>query len=306
MTHTKLAAFAGVAVLFAAGTAAAQQNVDFSKVEIKTTDLGNKTYMLQGQGGNITVAVGTDGIIMVDSEFAPLHDKIKAAIEKISSLPIKYLINTHYHGDHTGGNAPFHKDGATIVAEDNIRVRLAAGNAPNGLTGAKMPPQPADALPTDTYYGGSKTVEVGGRKAQLNHVYNAHTDGDTWIYFDDANVLDTGDTFTNTGRYNTIDFTNGGDIRGLVRAVDAYLKVANDQTKIVPGHGALTNRANLIAWREMLVTSRDRIQKLFSEGKSEQEVVAAKPLADVDAKWAANEQQAQSWTRMVYNSFKRS
>jgi cyclase len=306
MTHTKRAALAGVAVLFAAGTAAAQQNVDFSEVEIKTTDLGNKTYMLQGQGGNITVAVGTDGIIMVDSEFAPLHDKIKAAIEKISPLPIKYLINTHYHGDHTGGNAPFHKDGATIVAEDNIRVRLAAGNAPNGLTGAKMSPQPAGALPTETYYGGSKTVEVGGRKAQLNHVYNAHTDGDTWIYFDDANVLDTGDTFTNTGRYNTIDFTNGGDIRGLIRAVDAYLKVSNDQTKIVPGHGALANKANLVAWREMLVTSRDRIQKLFNEGKSEQEVVAAKPLADLDAKWAANEQQAQNWTRMVYNSFKRS
>jgi cyclase len=113
-------------------------------------------------------------------------------------------------------NAAFHKDGATIVAQDNIRVRLAAGNAPNGLTGAKMAPQPADALPTDTYSGGSKTVEVGGRKAQLNHVYNSHTDGDTWVFFDDANVLDTGDTFGNTGRYNTIDFANGGDIRGLV------------------------------------------------------------------------------------------
>jgi cyclase len=305
MTRIMLAALAGTAVLFA-GTAVAQQNVDFSKVEIKMTDLGNKTYMLQGQGGNITVAVGNDGIIMVDSEFAPLHDKIKAAIEKLSPLPVKYLINTHYHGDHTGGNALFHKDGATVVAEDNIRVRLAAGNAPNGLTGAKMPPQPADALPTDTYYGGSKTVQVGGRKALLTHVYNAHTDGDTWIYFDDANVLDTGDTFTNTGRYNTIDFTNGGDIRGLIRAVDAYLKVANDQTKIVPGHGQLAKKADLVAWREMLVTSRDRIQKLFDEGQSEQQVLAAKPLADLDKKWAANDQQAQNWVRMVYNSFRRS
>jgi cyclase len=112
--------------------------------------------------------VGTDGIIMVDSEFAPLHDKIKAAIAKISPLPVKYLINTHYHGDHTGGNAPFHKDGATVVAQDNIRVRLAAGNAPNGLTGAKMAPQPADALPTDTYCCGSKMVEVSrlGRPLQ--------------------------------------------------------------------------------------------------------------------------------------------
>jgi cyclase len=305
MKRITLAALAGAAMLFA-GSALAQQNVDFSKVEIKTTDLGNNTYMLQGQGGNITVAVGTDGIIMVDSEFAPLHDKIKAAIAKISPLPVKYLINTHYHGDHTGGNALFHKDGATVVAQDNIRVRLAAGNAPNGLTGAKMAPQPADALPTETYCCGTKTVEVGGRKALLSHVYNAHTDGDTWIFFDSANVLDTGDTFTNTGRYNTIDFANGGDIRGLIRAADAYLKVANDQTKIVPGHGALAKKADLVAWREMLVTSRDRIDTLVKEGKTEQEVLAAKPLHDLDAKWAANDQQAQNWTRMVYNSFKRS
>src|ERR1700756_2349458 len=154
------------------GGAACAQGIDFSKVEIKTIDLGRNTYRLEGQGGNITVAVGTDGIIMVDSEFAPLHDKIKAAIAKISPMPIKYLINTHYHGDHTGGNAPFHKDGTTVVAQDNIRVRLAAGNAPNGLTGAKMAPQPADALPTDTYCCGTKTVEVGGRKALLSHVYN--------------------------------------------------------------------------------------------------------------------------------------
>jgi glyoxylase-like metal-dependent hydrolase (beta-lactamase superfamily II) len=304
MKRITLAALAGTALVL--GGAANAQAPDFSKVEIKTTDLGNKTYMLEGQGGNITVAVGTDGIIMVDSQFAPLHDKIKAAIEKLSPLPIKYLINTHYHGDHTGGNALFHKDGATVVAEDNIRVRLAAGNAPNGLTGAKMAPQPAEGLPTDTYSGGSKTVEVGGRKALLTHVYNAHTDGDTWVYFDDANVLDTGDTFGNTGRYNTIDFANGGDIRGLIRAVDAYIKVSNDNTKIVPGHGALAKKADLVAWRAMLVTSRERIEKLFNEGKTEQEVLAAKPLADLDAKWAANEQQAQNWTRMVYNSFKRS
>jgi cyclase len=140
----------------------------------------------------------------------------------------------------------------------------------------------------------------------LTHVYNAHTNGDTWVYFDDANVLDTGDTFGNTGRYNTIDFANGGDIRGLIRAADAYIKVSNDNTKIVPGHGALAKKADLVAWRAMLVTSRERIEKLFNEGKTEQEVLAAKPLADLDAKWAANEQQAQNWTRMVYNSFKRS
>ena len=304
MYRNTLAALAATAALFA-GTALAQQNIDFSKVEVKTTDLGNKTYMLQGAGGNVTVAVGTDGIIMVDSQFAPMHDKLKAAIEKISPLPIKYLINTHYHGDHTGGNAAFHKDGATIVAQDNIRVRLAAGTT-NALTGNKAPPQPADALPTDTYWGGSKTVEAGGRKALLNHIYNAHTDGDSYVFFDDANVLSTGDIFGNTGRYNTIDFGNGGDVRGLIRALDAYIKVSNDQTKVVPGHGELATKANLVAFREMLVTSRDRIQKLFNEGKTEQEVLAAKPLTDLDAKWAATPEQATNWTRMVYNSFKRS
>ncbi|HWN53373.1 MAG TPA: MBL fold metallo-hydrolase [Xanthobacteraceae bacterium] len=304
MSRNILAALAATTALFV-GTALAQQNIDFSKVEVKATDLGNKTYMLEGAGGNVTVAVGSDGIIMVDSQFAPMHDKLKAAIEKISPLPIKYLINTHYHGDHTGGNAAFHKDGATVVAQDNIRTRLIAGTT-NGLTGNKTPPAPADAVPTDTYFGGSKTVEVGGRKAQLTHVYNSHTDGDTWVFFDDANVLDTGDTFGNTGRYNTIDFANGGDIRGLIRAADAYIKASNDQTKVVPGHGALANKATLVAWREMLVTSRDRIQKLFNEGKTEQEVLAAKPLADLDAKWAATPEQATNWTRMVYNSFKRS
>ena len=160
MKQITIAALAGTALLW---TAAAQaQQPDFSKVEIKAIDLGHNTYMLEGLGGNITVAVGSDGIIMVDTQFAPLHDKIKAAIAKISPLPVKYVINTHYHGDHTGGNALFHKEGATIVAQDNIRVRLAAGTT-NGLTGAKSPPLEADGLPTDTYQVGGKKIEVGGR-----------------------------------------------------------------------------------------------------------------------------------------------
>ncbi len=156
MYRNTLAALAATTALLT-GTALAQQNIDFSKVEVKTIDLGNKTYMLQGAGGNVTVAIGNDGYIQVDGQFAPMHDKLKAAVEKLTPLPIKYLINTHYHGDHTGGNAAFHKDGATIVAQDNIRVRLAAGTT-NALTGNKTPPQPADALPTDTYYGGSKSA----------------------------------------------------------------------------------------------------------------------------------------------------
>src|SRR3954463_15249617 len=167
--------------------------IDWEKIQIKTTDLGNNTYMLEGQGGNITIAVGSDGIIMVDSQFAPLSDKINAAIKAISPVPVKYLVNTHFHGDHTGGNANFAKDGATVVAHDNIRVRLAAGTV-SGLTGQMVAPVPGEGLPKQTYYGGSFTLEAGGRKAQLTHVANAHTDGDTWVYFPDANVLATGDT----------------------------------------------------------------------------------------------------------------
>jgi cyclase len=259
--------------------------------------------MLEGLGGNITVAVGSDGIIMVDTQFAPLHDKIKAAIAKISPLPVKFVINTHYHGDHTGGNALFHKEGATIVAQDNIRVRLAAGTT-NGLTGAKNPPLEADGLPTDTYQVGGKKIEVGGRVAEINHVINAHTDGDSWVYFPDANVLALGDTFTRN--YPNIDWGNGGGIDGMILANERYLKAANDSTKIVPGHGPLATKVNLQEFHDMLVTARDRVKKLYDAGKTEQEVLAADPLADLSKKWASTQGLGTGpiFTRNVYNSFR--
>ena len=287
------------------GGAASAQGVDFSKVEIKTIDLGRNTYRLEGQGGNITVAVGTDGIIMVDGQFAPLHDKIKAAIAAISPLPIKYLVNTHFHGDHTGGNAGFQNEGATVVAQDNVRVRLAAGTV-NGLTGIKTPPVAPEALPKQTYIGGSMTLEVGGRTAVLTHVNNAHTDGDTWVYFPDANVLCTGDTMNNTKRYQTIDFANGGDIRGAIRATEAFLALANEDTRVMTGHGPLAKKSDIAEYNAMLKIARERVEKLVKEGKTEAEVVAARPLSDLDAKWAANDEAAVNFLKMVYNSFKRS
>ncbi|MGB9369730.1 MAG: MBL fold metallo-hydrolase [Xanthobacteraceae bacterium] len=283
---------------------AAPPLIDWAKVEIKITDLGNKTYMLTGAGGNITFAVGSDAIIMVDGQYAPLSDRIKAAIKEVSPLPIKYMVNTHFHGDHTGGNDNFAKDGVTIVAHDNLRVRLAAGTV-SGMTGVRAAPRAAEALPKETYVGGSFAVEAGGRKAQLTHIANAHTDGDTWVYFADANVLSTGDTFNTLKRYQNIDYVNGGDVRGMIRALDTYIKAANDQTKIVPGHGPLATKADLVVFHEMLVTSHDRIKKLYDEGKSEEEVIAAKPLADLDATWANNPGHAAGHTKNVYNSFKR-
>jgi glyoxylase-like metal-dependent hydrolase (beta-lactamase superfamily II) len=299
----------GIAVvaitLLLAGAAVAQQSPaappppDFSKVEIKTSDLGDNVYMLEGQGGNITVAVAKDGIIMVDGEYAPLHDKIKAAISTVSNLPIKYLVNTHFHGDHTGGNEPFARDGATVVAEINVKNRLAAGTT-NGLTGVKTPPVPEAALPSKTYTGAFH-IRLRGRVADLKHIEHAHTDGDTYVWFKTANILSTGDTFTN-GRYPNIDFANGGNIKGMIAATDAYLKLVNAKTRIVPGHGPLADKAALTDYRTMLITARDRMAKLVKEGKNEDDVVAAKPFADLDAKWAPTELASKNFIRVVYHS----
>jgi glyoxylase-like metal-dependent hydrolase (beta-lactamase superfamily II) len=284
---------------FAQAPAASPPPPDFSKVEIKTTRLGDNMYMLEGEGGNITVAVAKDGIIMVDGEYAPLHDKIKAAIAAVSNRPIKYLINTHFHGDHTGGNEPFARDGVTVISEANVKKRLAAGTI-NGLTGVKTPPAPEGALPSKTYTGAFK-IRLDGRVADLEHIANAHTDGDTYIWFKTANVLSTGDTFT-SNRYPNIDFANGGNIKGMIAATDAYLKLTNAKTRIVPGHGPLADKPALIEYRTMLVTARDRMAKLVKDGKSEDDVVAAKPFADLDAKWAPTELASKNFIRVVYHS----
>jgi glyoxylase-like metal-dependent hydrolase (beta-lactamase superfamily II) len=292
-----------LAVAFASGSAAAQQARDFSKVEIKTTDLGHRTYMLAGEGGNMTAMVAADGILLVDGEFLPLHDKIKAAVAALSPLPIRYLVNTHFHGDHTGGNAGFAAEGTVIVAHVNVRNRLAAGTT-NGLTGAKTPPAVPAALPTETYTE-TTTLKLEDRSAQLGHIAHSHTDGDTYVYIADANVLATGDIVTLGTRYPNIDFANGGHIDGMIAGVDAYLKLVDDKTKIVPGHGPLVGKAILVEYRAMLVTARERIAKLVAEGKSENEAVAARPLADYDAKIGANERASTNFIRVVYNSLKR-
>jgi len=272
---------------------------DFSKVEIRTTDLGDGVWMLEGQGGNMTVAAGKTGVILVDSEFAPLHDKIRAAIATVSQQPVKYLVDTHFHGDHTGGNEAFARDGAIVVANIKVKTRLAKGFT-NFLTGAQVPPAPKAALPTLTYTHQLK-LSLPGRIAELRHAEHAHTDGDTYVFFKSSNVLATGDTFTNA-RYPNIDVASGGNIKGMIAATDGYLKLVNDKTRIVPGHGPLADKAVLVAYRTMLVTARDRMAKLVKDGKSEDDVLAAKPFADLDGKWAPTETVSTNFIRAVYHS----
>ena len=273
---------------------------EFDQVQIKTTDLGNRLYMLEGEGGNIVVAVTDSGVIMVDDQFAPLHDKIKAAVAKITKLPIRYLILTHFHRDHTGGNEAFAKDGAIIVAQESVKLRLAQGTK-NGLTGNVLEPAPASALPRQTFKE-SMVLKLGDRTAELKHLV-AHTDGDTTVYFPQGNVLATGDIVT-FGRYPNIDVPYGGNINRMIDGVDEVLAAANENTKIVPGPGPLGNKAMIVEYRKMLVDARDRIGRLIAMGKTEDQAVAAKPNADYDAKLHLNGQQAGNFVRVVYRSLK--
>jgi cyclase len=274
---------------------------DFEKVTIKPVDLGNRTYMLEGEGGNITVAIADDGLIMVDSQFAPLYGKIKATIAQITPLPIRYLIITHFHRDHTGGAEAFAKDGAIIVAHENVKTRMASGTR-NGLTGNLVPPAPAIALPKETYKD-TMTLRLQGRSAELRYSKDVHTDGDTYVYFPDANVLVTGDIVF-FGRYPNIDFAYGGSIDGMIRGVDGLLDFAREDATIVPGHGPVGTKAMMREYREMLVVARDRIQKLKAAGKTEDEVVAARPNADYDARFRLDERSNGNFVRVVYRSLK--
>lgn len=300
MKRLVLSMLAG-AVALAAGAAHAQPAPNFAAVEIKATDLGHRTWMLEGQGGNITVVAGADGVVMVDTQFAPLHDKIKAAVATLSGQPIRYVVNTHLHGDHTGGNQAFWLDGARIVGHENLRRSLAQGTT-NALTGAKTPPAPRAALPTRTYTD-AMTLAVKGRSVQLVHMPAAHTRGDTAVWIPDANVLATGDIVSWGARYPNVDVGDGGDIDGMIAAVDAYLKRADAKTKIVPGHGKLMTRADLVAYRKLLADARAAVAKLKASGLSEDDAVAARPLAgDIQGRAGATDQQSVNLVRLIYRS----
>jgi cyclase len=276
----KLSMLPALAALTLIGNAMAQAPVDYSKVQIETVKLAPNFYVLNGQGGAIGVLTGPDGVLMVDSQFAPLTEKIVAAIKQVSNTPIKFLINTHVHGDHTGGNENLGKMGVTIFAREELRNRL-AHPAP-GANGAPGTPAPAAALPVITY-SSPLTFHMDGEDVQAIPIPKAHTDGDTLVYFPNANVIMIGDYFRSLG-YPNIDRANGGSLPGMLAGIDAAIKLCNATTKVVPGHGEITDRNGLTAHRDMIIAIRNKIAPMVSQGKTLQEVVAAKPTADYDAK----------------------
>ena len=267
----------GLAVVFAR-IGHAQQ--DFSKVEIKTNQLGGNIYQLEGQGGHIGVLAGPDGVLMVDSQFAPLSEKILAAIKAISPSPIRFLINTHVHGDHTGGNANFGALGVTIIARPQLRARLEKP-AP-GANGAPGTPAPPAALPR-LVYDAPMTLYMNGEQVQLIPIPGAHTDGDTLVKFVNADVIFTGDFYRSMG-YPNIDRANGGTLAGMVAGLSKIVDLSGPSTKIVPGHGLVVDRAAVAFHRDMIIALRDKIAPMVKKGMTVEQVTAAKPTADYDTK----------------------
>lgn len=257
---------------FAAATAFAQQQ-DFSKVEIKVTKVAGTVYMLQGSGGNIGVSVGDDGIVIVDDEFAPLAPKIRAALATITNKPIKFILNTHYHGDHTGGNVEFSKDGP-IIAHDNVRKRLESGTT---VRGRQTPPAPKEALPVITF-NDRATVHVNGEDIRAIHMPHGHTDGDAVVWFTQSNVVHMGDDFFN-GTFPFVDIENGGSVRGMAASVDAVVAQIRDDTKVIAGHGPLGDRAGLRAFAEMLRSSLAAVDAAMKSGKTLEQIKQEKVLA---------------------------
>ena len=260
-----------------AGVASAQQQ-DFSKVEIKVTKVAGNVYLLEGAGGNIAASVGDDGIVIVDDQFAPLADKIRAALKGITTKPLRFIINTHYHFDHTGGNLPFHD--ATIIAHDNVRKRLAQANVVgNGGSAMKMdqPANPPEALPVITF-AHDVTLHVNGEDIRALHAPSGHTDGDSIVFFPKSNVVHFGDDFVRYG-FPFIDINGGGSSKGMIAALENAMTQLPKDVKVIPGHGALATLDDVRSFVTMLKETRGVVEQGVKAGKTLQQLQQEKVLA---------------------------
>jgi len=282
---------------------AQEKEPDWSKVQIKVTKISGNIYMLEGQGGNIAASVGEDGIVIVDDEFAPLAEKIQAALKdlKITDKPVRFVINTHYHGDHAGGNAPFANSGSTVIAQDNVRKRLASGGTAGNGGSVKMEVKPAEkaALPIITFEH-DVTVHLNGEDIRALHFPAGHTDGDAIIFFPKNNVVHMGDDFVRYG-FPFIDVASGGSVQGMADGLEKAIAQLPADVKVIPGHGQLSNLEDVRAYIQMLKDTTATVQKAMAAKKGVEQMKQEKILAPW-AKWSNDFVKEDTFIETVYNS----
>jgi len=292
-----MVALAAAALSF--GAFAQQRN--FDAVQIKTTQVAEGIYMLEGEGGNIGVSSGEDGVYLIDDQFAPLTPKIVAAVKAISDRPIRFLMNTHWHGDHVGGNENLGKAGVVIIAHDNVYKRMSVGGAITALK-QNYAPAPKAALPVITF-NQTATFRMNGDDVTSTHLPPAHTDGDSFVRFAKANVIHTGDVFA-AYRYPFIDVESGGSVKGVLRAVDQMLPMIDDNTKVIPGHGGVSSKKDVLAYRKMVSTAISKIEPMVKSGRSLKQVIDAKPLREFDEEWGKF-RKPEAFVEIVYNGLRK-
>ncbi len=275
--------------LFVLTASVSAQGRNFDDVEYVTTDLGHGIFMLEGSGGNIGVSIGEDGVFLIDDQFAQLSEKLLAVITELSDQPLRFVINTHWHGDHVGGNANMAKEGAIIMAHDNVRARMSA-------PGRRQSPE--DALPVMTF-SDTNTYHLNGHKIHAFHVHRAHTDGDAIIHFEDVNIIHAGDILFN-GTYPFIDLNSGGSVDGYIAALERLLAIADEETVIIAGHGPLASKKDVQASLKMIRSAKSKVAALVKEGKTLEQVQAADPLAALHAEWAWSFITGERFTEILY------
>ena len=282
--------------------ARAQAQPNFETVQVQAVPVAGGVYVLTGAGGNIGVSAGDDGVFLVDDQYAPITPKVIAAVKTIRDEPIRFVLNTHWHGDHTGGNENMGKAGALIVAHENVRRRMSVEQFLEAFN-VREPPSPKGALPVVTFTD-AVTFHINGDEIHAFHVPPAHTDGDAIVHFRTANVVHMGDLFFN-GMYPFIDVSTGGSIDGMISAAERVLGMIDANTKLIPGHGPVASRADLTAYRDMLVGVRAAVMRHVTAGWSLERVVAAKPTAKLDATWGKGFLQPDKFVEIVYSDLVR-
>jgi len=290
---------AALFTMFLSHSVALGQMASPAETEFKIIPLADDLHMLMGIGGNIAVSNGTDGTFIVDDDLAPMSDKLKTAIATISPEPVQMVFNTHWHFDHAGGNQFFGEQGTLIVAHDNVRERMSTAQF-SSFFNTETKPSPNTALPVITF-DSTATFHLNGQTIRAIHTPPAHTDGDSILLFEEANVAHLGDVFFN-GMYPFIDIDGGGSVKGIIDAVDSILPLLNDDTKIIPGHGPLATLEDLRDYRSMLMLVTARMQILIDEGKTKDEVIVLRPTFNFDTDWAWSFLPGDRWTGLVYDS----